>query len=573
MKRFFKNKLQLTDEGAKGLIKSSISCFVVYIINMFPVMLIMFLGDMLILNNKHDKFIYLGLSIATLLLLLITLFIEYENLYNATYKEVSNLRIGISRKLKSLPLSYFSKKNLSDLSQTIMKDVETMEHALSHSLPKVFALIVFIPIVGILLVIGNYQLGLAIIIPNLLRFIIILIYKKSTIKTNQKFYNITRDNSEQFQEIIEMSREIKGLNLGKKSKENLYKQMEYSEKQHLKAEFQNFKIMFLSTLISYVSIGIVLVIGTNLLLKGSINVLILIGYILSTIKIKELIDISNESILEILYIFSSVKRIKEINTQTLQKGEDVELKKFDIELKNLKFSYQDDVEILKDVSFTAKQGEVTALVGPSGCGKTTLLKLISRLYDYDEGSCLIDNKDIKEISTDSLFDKTSIVFQDVTLFNNSILENIRIGNLNASDEEVINAAKLANCMDFIDKLPDGINTFIGENGAELSGGERQRISIARAFLKDAPILILDEIASSLDSENESKIQQSLNKLIKNKTVIVISHRLKSIENVDKIIVLNNGKVETFGTHKELIEKSKTYNNLISKTKSAEEFIY
>ena len=225
------------------------------------------------------------------------------------------------------------------------------------------------------------------------------------------------------------------------------------------------------------------------------------------------------------------------------------------------------------MSFTAKQGEVTALVGISGSGKTSVLRLISRLYDYDTGSILIDGKDIKNISTESLFKNVSIVFQDVTLFNTSIMENIRLGRESATDEEVKEAARLANCMDFIEKLPDGFNTLIGENGAELSGGERQRISIARAFLKDAPVLILDEISASLDVDNEKKIQDSLNKLIKDKTVIIISHRLKSIENVNKIVVIDEGVVETSGNHSELIKDSKVYKNLIEKTKLAEAFNY
>lgn len=229
--------------------------------------------------------------------------------------------------------------------------------------------------------------------------------------------------------------------------------------------------------------------------------------------------------------------------------------------------------MLKDVSFTANQGEVTALVGASGSGKTSILRLISRLYDYDGGSILIDGKDIKDISTDSLFKDISIVFQDVTLFNTSVMENIRLGREDASDEEVRKAAELANCMDFIERLPEGFDTAIGENGAELSGGERQRLSIARAFLKDAPILILDEISASLDVDNEKKIQESLNKLIKNKTVIIISHRLKSIENVNKIVVIDNGVVESSGTHDELMNTSKVYKNLIQKTKLAEEFNY
>ena len=257
----------------------------------------------------------------------------------------------------------------------------------------------------------------------------------------------------------------------------------------------------------------------------------------------------------------------------LQEGEDTELSSYDIEFKNVSFAYNKDAKVLKDVSFTAKQGEVTALVGISGSGKTSVLRLISRLYDYDTGSILIDGKDIKNISTESLFKNVSIVFQDVTLFNTSIMENIRLGRESATDEEVKEATRLANCMDFIEKLPDGFNTLIGENGAELSGGERQRISIARAFLKDAPVLILDEISASLDVDNEKKIQDSLNKLIKDKTVIIISHRLKSIENVNKIVVIDEGVVETSGNHDELIKDSKVYKNLIEKTKLAEAFNY
>lgn len=277
--------------------------------------------------------------------------------------------------------------------------------------------------------------------------------------------------------------------------------------------------------------------------------------------------------MEIFYLEPKVNRIKEIKNEKMQEGQKYNLEKYDIKLNNVEFSYNEDNKVLNGVSFIAKQGEVTALVGRSGSGKTSILRTVSRLYDYDSGRISIDSKDIKKLSTDSLFNKISIVFQDVTLFNTTIMENIRIGRKNATANEVKKAAELANCTDFIEKLPDGWSTIIGENGAELSGGERQRLSIARAFLKDAPILILDEIAASLDVDNEKKIQESLNKLIKDKTVIIISHRMKSIENVDKIVVLEKGKVESSGTHKELLEKSEIYRNLIEKTKMAEEFVY
>ena len=275
---------------------------------------------------------------------------------------------------------------------------------------------------------------------------------------------------------------------------------------------------------------------------------------------------------ELMYLDGNLQRIRELRSTKIQTGEAKELKNFDIEFKNVEFGYGEN-KVINDISFVAKQGEVTALVGPSGCGKTTVLRLMSRLYDYDSGKIIIDGNDIKGIETESLFENISIVFQEVTLFNTSILENIRFGNKNATDEQVKEAARLANCEEFIEKLPEKYDTLIGENGSKLSGGERQRISIARAFLKNAPIILLDEISASLDVENEMNIQESLNKLIKNKTVLIISHRMKSIENVNKIIVMENGKIESQGNHNELLEKSKVYNTMVKNSNLAENYSY
>jgi len=424
-----------------------------------------------------------------------------------------------------------------------------------------------------MMIIGNWKLGLATIIPTLVSFVVIPMSRKKEISANSKYYSVLRENSELFQETIELQQEISSFNQSKNVKENLYKKMEESEKIHLKVELLAMVLTAISTLFAYISVAVVILVGIELLMRDEISLLYLIGYIIAAIKVKELFDISKEGILEMYYIEPAVKRIKEIKNAVLQEGKDTKLSSFDIEFKNVSFAYDEDTQVLKDVSFTAKQGEVTALVGASGSGKTSILRLVSRLYDYDGGSILIDGKDIKDISTESLFKDVSIVFQDVTLFNTSVMENIRLGRESASDEEVRKAAKLANCMDFIDKLPEGFDTPIGENGAELSGGERQRLSIARAFLKDSPILILDEISASLDVDNEKKIQESLNKLIENKTVIIISHRLKSIENVNEIVVIDDGIVETVGTHDELMNQSKVYKNLIQKTKLAEEFNY
>lgn len=573
MKKFYKKRFCLTDKGAKDLTKSTISSFLVYCINMIPAFILMMLTDELLLKNVKSPYLYLGVSIVTLVLMYVLLAKEYDDLYTTTYEESANLRINIAETLSKLPLSYFSKHNLSDISQTIMADVEKVEHAMSHSIPKVGGMVLFFPLIGIMLMIGNFKMGIAVMIPTILSFILIPIAKKSQVKGNKKYHKVLRENSEKFQETIELQQEINSFNLSDEVKTSLYKQMDESEKIHLKVEESSIITLGLSAMFSFVSIAVVSYVGISLILSGEIDILYLLGYLMSAIKIKDIFDLSKEGLLEVFSIDPSVERIREIKETEIQEGKDVELNLFDIVFKNVAFSYDEDNKVLKDISFTAKQGEVTALVGASGSGKTSILRLISRLYDYDKGQILIDGKDIKNISTDSLFKKISIVFQDVTLFNSSILENIRIGKKDASDEEVVKAATLANCMDFINKLPNGLDTVIGENGSELSGGERQRLSIARAFLKDAPILILDEISASLDVDNEKKIQESLNKLIKDKTVIIISHRLKSIENVDKIIVIENGYVESQGNHKELIEESKLYNNLLEKTKLAEEFIY
>jgi len=573
MKNYYKNRYALSEQGAENLTKATWFCFLTYCINLAPMFILMGLINQLALGNISSTWQFIITAVMTLVFMYISLSNEYVSLYNATYKESADLRKGIAKNLADLPIAYFSKHDLSDLSQTIMADVETIEHAMSHSIPKVVGMWMFFPLMGLLMLIGNWKLGLAAIIPTLLSFIIIPLAKETEVSAYGKYYNVLRDNSEIFQETIELQQEISSFNQSEKVKKALYKKMEESERIHLGVEFVSMVFIGISSLLAYISVAVVIAVGIRLLLHNEITVLYLIGYIIGAIKIQELFDISKEGITEMFYIEPAVRRIKEMKSAVLQEGEDTKLSKYDIEFKNVSFAYDKYTPVLKDVSFTAKQGEVTALVGVSGSGKTSVLRLISRLYDYDGGSILIDGRDIKNISTDSLFKDISIVFQDVTLFNTSILENIRLGNEKAGDEEVKNAARLANCMDFIEKLPEGFDTKIGENGAELSGGERQRLSIARAFLKDAPILILDEISASLDVDNEKKIQDSLNNLIKNKTVIIISHRLKSIEKVDKIVVLDDGVVEDMGTHKELIEHSKVYKNLIKKTKLAEEFNY
>jgi len=571
MKNYYKKRYALSEQGAKNLTKATLFCFLTYCINLGPMIILMGLINQLVLGNVSSTVQYIVMAILTLVFMYILLSEEYVSLFNATYKESANLRKEIAENLAELPLAYFSKHDLSDLSQTIMADVDRIEHAMSHSIPKVVGMWLFFPLMGLMMLIGNWKLGLAAIIPTLLSFLINPLAKQKEVSEYSRYFNVLRDNSELFQETIELQQEISSFNQSGKVKKTLYEKMEESERIHLKVEIVPMLAVGISSSLSYISLAVVISVGIQLLMHNEISLLYLIGYIIGAIKVKQLFDISTEGMTEMSYIEPAVMRIKEMKNAVLQEGKDTSLSSYDIEFKNVSFGYNEDTKVLKDVSFIAKQGEVTALVGISGCGKTSILSLVSRLYDYDKGSILIGGEDIKNISTDSLFRNISIVFQDVTLFNTSIMENIRLGRESATDEEVKKAAELANCMDFIEKL--GFDTTIGENGAELSGGERQRLSIARAFLKDAPILILDEISASLDVDNEKKIQDSLNKLIKDKTVIIISHRLKSIENVDKIVVIDEGTVEISGNHNELMEHSKVYKNLIEKTKLAEAFNY
>ena len=573
MRELFKKHFALTDKGAKDLQKASAASFFAYVINFFPAMLLLLLVDELLLNNVKETELYLWGSILVLAAMWILLRIEYDALYNTTYQESANLRTEIADILIKLPLSYFSRHDLSDLAQTIMADVAAIEHAMSHAMAKAVGFLFFFPLLSVLLLLGNVKLGFAIILPILLGFGLLLLSKNFQIRESFKHYQKLRDNSESFQEAIENQQEIKSFGLTQKIRQTLYQKMEESEKIHLRAEISAGIPMLCSNVILQFAFVIVILTGVQMLHTGEIDILYFLGYVLASIKVRESVESVNMNVEELYYLDSMVKRIREIRETKIQQGKDQTISSYDIEFAQVSFSYDKDTEVLKNVSFTAKQNEVTALVGVSGCGKTSILRLMSRLYDYDGGSIRIGGLDIKELSTKSLFEKLSIVFQDVTLFNTSVLENIRIGKKTATDEEVIRAARLANCEEFIRRLPEGYKTMIGENGATLSGGERQRLSIARAFLKDSPIIILDEIAASLDVENEKKIQDSLNRLILDKTVIIISHRLKSVENADKIVVIDCGRVEASGTHLELLKTSPTYNNLVEKAKLTEEFQY
>ncbi|MDO5725978.1 MAG: ABC transporter ATP-binding protein [Tissierellia bacterium] len=574
MKRFLKEKFQLTDTGAEGLRKSILASFWYYVSLMLPMIIFLSFVKLVIDNKIVSPYIYGIVIIIATIIIYFVINREYKTSYNETYKESANLRIEIADILKSLPISYFSKHDVSDLAQTIMADVSAIEHALSHAVNHAFGLIFFFCLISTMLLIGNFKLALCVILPILLSLLLLFISKRNQISMRKKHYKILRDITEYFQSSIENNNEIKSYDLKEETLKKLLKDLEDSEKLQVESELSQSIPVSVAGWITNLSIAFTIYFGVNFFMSGELEFINLIGYTLAAVMISNSFVTLYLYIAEIFYLDARINRIKELRSTKIQTGEIQEFDNYDITFENVRFSYdKNETEVIKGISFVAKQNEITALIGPSGCGKSTILRLISRLFDYDSGKIYIGDKDIKTVETECLFEKISIVFQDVVLFNTSVMENIRIGNINASDEEVMNAAKIAGCEEFIDNLPEKYNTFIGENGAKLSGGERQRLSIARALLKDAPIILLDEIAASLDVENEFKLQQGLNRLIKDKTVIIISHRMKSIENVDKIVLLNAGLIDSIGRHDELLEKSELYRNLIEKSKKTEEFKY
>lgn len=573
MKRKLQETFALTEKGARGMIRASIASFCVNITYMAAMMTFFAFAKDLLADGKlsHPAFYLLAMAVIVVLMYL-TLDFEYRATYNTTYAESRDMRIAIADTMKELPLGYFAKHDLSDLAQTMMQDVLDMEHAFSHAVPQAIGAGIFLVIMLLMILISHFWIGLAILIPTAVGLTIILLskrYQKSFVK---KFFDQSRKNVEIIQDAIEMQQEIRSYNLVGEKRREIHQAIRAAEKMHMQAEVgQGIPVTSAMTVVKLALASTILTVA-YFMLKGQMTALYAIGYMIAATRLTSAMEGVGMNIAELFDIDVRVDRIKELKNTPVQKGREVELKNFDIEVKDLSFAYGNN-PVLNGVNFSAKQGEVTALVGPSGSGKTTMIRLLSRLYDVDRGEITIGGHSLKDIAPDCLYRQISMVFQDVTLFNGTVMENIRIGRKDASDEEVMEAARKAHCDDFIVKLPDGYQTLIGENGSKLSGGERQRLSIARAFLKDAPILLLDEISASLDVENEMAIQKSLNALMKDKTVIIISHRMKSIENVNQIVVFEEGRVNDIGRHEELMTRSKLYRNLVEKSSLTEAYVY
>ena len=571
MVSYFMKKYAMSEKGALNLKKAIFSHTLVNLTKLFaPMIGFMFLFQYIGILKSIESYNFTSVHyIALIVVMMIVMFLiarwDYVRLYTNVYNESANSRIELAERLKKLPLSYFGKRDLADLAETMMNDMNLYETIFSHAVPHIYSTAISTSIIALMLIFYNWKLALAALWVIPISILIIFLSKKSQKKIVQGWIDDNRKVFDNLQENIEQIEQIKSYNLEDRMLNDFFEKLNASTKQKTKGEVVAGTLTGIATAILKLGIISVAVIGVNMLMAGEVSVLVYIAFLMLTASIYLPIEGIITFMSMIVMLDAVVGRIKEIKTMPVQEGKkDIDIKNYDIEFKDVYFGY-DDYSVINGVSFTAKQGEITALIGLSGSGKTTLTKLAARFWDIDKGKILIGGEDIGKIDPETLLKNFSIVFQDVTLFNSSIKDNIKIGKKDATDEEIIRAAKIARCYEFIDKMPDGIDTVIGENGQRLSGGERQRISIARAILKDAPIILLDEATASLDVENESLIQEALSELIKEKTAIVIAHRLRTIRNANKIVLLNAGKIEAIGTDEELCKSSEFYKAMLRKS--------
>ena len=571
MVSYFMKKYAMSEKGALNLKKAIFSHTLVNLTKLFaPMIAFIFLFQYIGILKSIESYNFTSVHyIALIVVMMIVMFLiarwDYVRLYTNVYNESANSRIELAERLKKLPLSYFGKRDLADLAETMMNDMNLYETIFSHAVPHIYSTAISTSIIALMLIFYNWKLALAALWVIPISILIIFLSKKSQKKIVQGWIDDNRKVFDNLQENIEQIEQIKSYNLEDRVLNDFFEKLNASTKQKTKGEVVAGTLTGIATAILKLGIISVAVIGVNMLMAGEVSALVYIAFLMLTASIYLPIEGIITFMSMIVMLDAVVGRIKEIKTMPVQEGKkDIDIKNYDIEFKDVYFGY-DDYSVINGVSFTAKQGEITALIGSSGSGKTTLTKLAARFWDIDKGKILIGGEDIGKIDPETLLKNFSIVFQDVTLFNSSIKDNIKIGKKDATDEEIIRAAKIARCYEFIDKMPDGIDTVIGENGQRLSGGERQRISIARAILKDAPIILLDEATASLDVENESLIQEALSELIKEKTAIVIAHRLRTIRNANKIVLLNAGKIEAIGTDEELCKSSEFYKAMLRKS--------
>ena len=506
---------------------------------------------------------YTAAGIIILVIIFIFHYLQYTKAYIGTYEESERRRITLAEKLRTLPLGFFHERDLADLTSTIMGDCASFEHAFSHTVPQFFGALISTAIVCIVLLIMNWKMGLALLWVAPVAFAIVLLSRKWQEKLGKKYMTERMNLSEGIQECLETVQDIKACNQENTYLKKLDAKMDIAEKAQISSEMVSASLVTTGQMILRLGLVTVIVVGSSLILHGKISLFTYILYLIAASRLYDPLSGAMANMAELFGANLQVNRLKEIQEYPLESGQkDYHTKGYDVTFDHVKFSYEEGKPVLKDVSFTAKQGQVTALVGPSGGGKSTVAKLAAKFYDLDGGKITLGGVDIAKLDSVALMKDFSIVFQDVVLFNNTIMENIRVGRKGASDTDVIAAAKAAKCHEFIENLPQGYQTVIGENGSTLSGGECQRLSIARALLKDAPVILLDEATASLDVDSETQIQEAISELVSGKTVLVIAHRMRTIEAADQIVVLDKGVVAEKGNHDTLMKKNGLYRKLV-----------
>ena len=551
-------------QGAQGLVKGVLACALQNIAFMLPTSLLYFLvRDLMAGSTVGLGAFYACGCIVCFLLILLTTWFQYNGTYFTTYKESGVRRLSLAERLRKLPLSFFGKRDLADLTSTIMSDCEVLEKTCSHFIPGLFGSLISTVLIAVSLFAFDWRMALAALWVIPVSIAILLGSYKVQDRVQAKTMAVNMACADGIQEYIETMRDLKACNAESSYLSGLGAKIRAVEKQTVAAELTNAVFVTSAGMVLKLGIASVALTGSMLLIRGDIDVLTMFLFLLVASRLYDPMQGALQNLAAIIAMRTNVARMNEILECPIQTGsEQLTNRGFDIAFDHVAFAYNSGETVLKDVSFTARQGEVTALVGPSGGGKTTVSRLATRFWDSQKGHITVGGMDISKIDPEKLMSLYSIVFQDVTLFDNTILENIRLGRKDATDEEVLAAARLANCDEFAEKLPDKWNTPIGENGCTLSGGERQRISIARAFLKDAPIILLDEATASLDVENETLIQTALSRLIQKKTVLIIAHRMRTVAGADEIVVLSDGVVAEHGSPDALYARNGLYTHMV-----------
>ena len=561
MLNFIMKKYALSRQGAKDLIIATISCMVHNLTLMLPVSLLYLLVSDLYAGGvpQGHLWIYIVGMVAAVLLILFSYRWVYGATYYATYKESSVRRISLAEKLRKLPLSFFGKRDLSDLTTTIMADCTTLEQSFSHWIPEFFGSMISTVIIAVCLFIFDWRMAIAALWVLPVSLAIVAFSGKVQNYFTRRQTEAKLAVADGIQEALETMRDLKSNNAEEKYLKGLDKKIDLQEKRMIASELGGALFVVPAGMILKLGIGTVALVGGMLLANNAITVLTFFMYLLVVSRLYDPLSSSLQNLAAIISTNIPIERMNEIENYPVQPGTaELRTHGYDIVFDNVSFAYNTGEQVLSGVSFTAKQGEVTALIGPSGGGKSTAAKLAARFWDADSGKITLGGTDVKTVDPEKLLSAYSIVFQDVTLFNNTVMENIRIGRQGATDEEVLAAAREAQCDEFVEKLPEGYQTMIGENGSALSGGERQRISIARALLKDSPVILLDEATASLDAENETHIQRAISRLVKGKTVLIIAHRMRTVEGADKLVLLKDGKVAEQGSPEELLAKGGIY---------------